>query len=722
MYGKNNTTGIVCIEPVNDKLYVYREINGELTIDIQDSPGQILLTTKNLSPKFRLLEGNNHYKYAINYTCPERLKAVKVNCYKKHTDFHTYHDPKENIMIQNGMTYYKGINPKDVSVLSFDIETTGIKMNDTSKVLCISNTFRSNGKIEQRLFSVDEYETESCMIVDWMGYVRRVDPSLIIGHNILCYDLPYIQHCLGEPLQLGRNDTLMTFNKRKSLKRKDGSQAYEFNDVHCFGREIVDTFFLAITYDVQRKYPSYGLKPIIDFEGLEVKGRVHYDASQIGNNWNNDIEREKIKEYAKHDADDALALFDLMIPSFFYYTQSIPKSFQQIINSASGSQLNAFMNRAYIQNGSSVPKKDTVEHFKGGISFGNVGFYKKVRKVDVASLYPSIMRQLKIQHETKDPNAYFYEMVDFFTIERLKNKQLAIETKDRKYKDLEQAQKIMINSAYGFLGANGLNFNYPEGAEDVTRMGREILTKGLDWCSDKGYTVVNADTDSFSYVEPKGYTDELYLKDLEDLNTLFHDLIVWEDDGKYKKVLITKAKNYVLFDGKKTTIKGSALKATMKEPALQYFIRDIIEAFMSEKVYLINYLYFDYLNQVNDIESIKDMRQWSSKKTVTSSVLTGEGTTETKLRKAIQNRDLQEGDKFFVYFRPDTSISMLQDFDGNYCKKTLYSKVFKTLYIFSELLNIKCYADFSKVTQLKVLKETNHEIFKEVIDGINKAV
>jgi DNA polymerase elongation subunit (family B) len=74
-------------------------------------------------------------------------------------------------------------------------------------------------------------------------------------------------------------------------------------------------------------------------------------------------------------------------------------------------------------------------------------------------------------------------MVDYFTIERLKNKKLAKETGDSYYDDLQNSQKIAINSAYGFLGAPGLNFNSPQHAAFITKTGREILEKSVLWAT-----------------------------------------------------------------------------------------------------------------------------------------------------------------------------------------------------------------------------------------------
>ncbi len=95
------------------------------------------------------------------------------------------------------------------------------------------------------------------------------------------------------------------------------------------------------------------------------------------------------------------------------------------------------------------------------------------------------MRQYRVHSKEKDPQGLFLNLVDYFTDERLKNKKLGKETGDRYYKDLEQSQKIAINSMYGFLGTSKLNYNYPEGAAEVTRHGRRILQQAIKWATGK---------------------------------------------------------------------------------------------------------------------------------------------------------------------------------------------------------------------------------------------
>lgn len=492
IHGKNPLQNIVGIE--DNK-------NGTTELFIQTPTGSVvsesvlneywILTDGPTDELCQELEGDGHYKYKNTFTLRDDFEYAKKHFRKFGDRAYFVNDPKEAFMVANGYTYYKGLKHSQVSVLSFDIETTTLEHTKDAKVLIISNTFRnSNGNKERKLFCYDEYETDKEFFEAWCSWVREKDPSIIVGHNIFGFDLPYLDHCsncAGVELTLGRKGHSIKFNRYSSKFRKDQSQFIDYNKCHIFGREIVDTFFLSIKYDVvNKKYESYGLKSIIKAEGLEIEDRQFYDASLIRKNYKISEEWEKIKAYALHDADDALALWDLQGPSSFYWSQSVPKSLQEIVCGATGSQLNSILTRAYLQDNHSLPKADMVRHFQGAISIGEPRIWRNVLKFDISSLYPSIIIQYQIYDKKKDPKGYFLEMVDTFRNQRLENKKKAKETGLSYYKDLEQSQKIGINSAYGLLGTMVL-FNSPDNAELITKYGREILLKSIKWATGKDY-------------------------------------------------------------------------------------------------------------------------------------------------------------------------------------------------------------------------------------------
>lgn len=494
IFGKNNQQRIVCLEPGDEQTEVFTE-DEQGNVSSHFVPNAyFILSAEPLKGSVRL-KGELYYKWGAKYT--NREIYLKARNYYRQQDIYSVYQPKENFMIRTGYTYFKGMKHTEPTILSFDIETNGLVMDNTSKLFLISNTFRKNGTITRKLFCYDEYENEGEMLRHWCSWVREMNPSILCGHNIVSYDLPFLQQIAennGVSLSLGRDGSDIKFDGYKSKFRKDQSQFQEYFKCHVYGREIADTFFLAVKHNiVEKKYDTLRLKSIIQIEGLEIKDRVFYDASKIRDNIDDPIERQKIKDYCIHDSDDALNLFDLISPAIFYFTQSIPKPFQLMIESATGSQLNALFIRSYLQLGHGVPKADVIDTFPGAISYGNPGVWKNCFKIDLAALYPSIALQYDIYSKAKDPNRHILKSLEYFRTERLKNKQLAKETKDNYYKNLEQSEKIAINSFFGLYGANGLNFNNRIGALTITSKGQQILKETILWATGKEYKDWNKD-------------------------------------------------------------------------------------------------------------------------------------------------------------------------------------------------------------------------------------
>lgn len=485
IFGKNKLTNIVSVEIEDNFATIFLEDEKGISTQVVENKFW-MLSPKNLNQSFNRLKGDQYYKYLVHYDT--RTDFLKHRAYSKKYDFYSIYDPKTAFLTFYGYTYFKGLQLSDVSVLSFDIETSGLIKDSTSKVYTIANSYRKNGKIERKLFSIDEYETEYELFDSWMTWVRKVDPSLIIGHNLYGFDFPYLNFCIersGLSFDIGRDGSAIKFDNYDSKFRKDGSQEYEYRNINIFGREIVDTFFLSIKYDIKRDFESYSLKSIIRQLGMEKTDRTFIDASKISELWKDLDTREKIKQYNIEDADDALKLFDLMAPAYFYWGQSVPMSFQQIINKATGSQVNLMMVRSYLQDYNSIAKASNTSYIEGGISFAVPQIYKNLLKVDLKSAYPSQILRFELYDKYKDPKKHLYYLTKYFTEQRLKNKELSKSTGKVYYNDIEQSQKVAINSIFGFLGAPGLNYNSIELAQKITEETRKVIDMALLWASGK---------------------------------------------------------------------------------------------------------------------------------------------------------------------------------------------------------------------------------------------
>lgn len=206
------------------------------------------------------------------------------------------------------------------------------------------------------------------------------------------------------------------------------------------------------------------------------------------------------------------------------------------------------------------------------------------------------------------------------------------------------------------------------------------------------FDLVFCDTDSITFCKPDGTefsSDERDRLESE-LNSLFPQRIRWERNFYVPKVVVIKTKNYIVFDPdnsnpkKRLTLKGSAIKASTKEPALKQFVKDIIDSILFERGDY-NEIYLRY---AQEILKVRDMARWVTRKTITDKVLGNERTNESKIRDAIKGTDYVEGDRIHLYFRPDRTLALLEHFDGNYCKKSLLKKLYDTSRLFENVLDV----------------------------------
>jgi hypothetical protein len=202
------------------------------------------------------------------------------------------------------------------------------------------------------------------------------------------------------------------------------------------------------------------------------------------------------------------------------------------------------------------------------------------------------------------------------------------------------------------------------------------------------FQLVNLDTDSISVCKPDGaeFTEQEQERLLEELNLLMPEKIKWEDDGFYSSVVVIKAKNYVLKEHSgKIKIKGSALKATMKENALKEFIKCVIEYLLDDKKDCLIDLYNSYVKEIYNLE---DITRWSFKKTITEKVINPERTNEQKVLDAIEGEEFQEGDKIFVYFDRNGNLKLQEKWSNDHDPEKLLTKLYSTIKIFDTVIDV----------------------------------
>lgn len=245
------------------------------------------------------------------------------------------------------------------------------------------------------------------------------------------------------------------------------------------------------------------------------------------------------------------------------------------------------------------------------------------------------------------------------------------------------------------------------------------------------FKIVNGDTDSISFCKSDGneFTKKEQTKLLNQINSLMEPGILWTDDGVFPLVAIVAAKNYILFDGKKIKIKGSALKGTKKEPRLKAFMKDIIDCIVNDSMAMLPSIYYQYAHEIMNIPDTEiDILQYCFKISVTKAVLNPTTSFNQKVHDALarNNIELIEGDKHYLYFkesegveiRPYTkkdgtiankkhiiqNLGVSLEYDNDICRQTLLKKLFVTVKIFHRILDMSKFPNLTLKKNLQLLQ------------------
>ena len=138
-------------------------------------------------------------------------------------------------------------------------------------------------------------KSEKQMLIELVEIIRKKDPDIIEGHNILNFDLPYLikRAELNEvKLSLGRDGsepkiTTITYDRETV-----------FTGIEIYGRHIIDTLILVQLYDfVKREFESYSLKYVAKYFEISSQDRIYIPGEKIAWYWDNDPESFFIQNF-----------------------------------------------------------------------------------------------------------------------------------------------------------------------------------------------------------------------------------------------------------------------------------------------------------------------------------------------------------------------------------------------------------------------------------------
>jgi DNA polymerase-2 len=389
-------------------------------------------------------------------------------------------------------------------VASFDIETDGFE----GSVLSIAIVCEA---VEQVLMlaaapgeaappQTEVFATEAAMITAFCQLVQRLDPDLLIGWNVIEFDMAVLLRRAalhGVSLALGRDGSEPTLTSQRPVRAR------------VAGRVVLDG--IGSLRAASHMLESYALEDVANqFLG---RGKALADPQQdrvaeIRRMFTHD--RAALARYNLEDCRLAREIFEHAdLIGFLVERAQLTGLALDRVRGAVAALDYVYLPRLHRAGfvAPSVGASEDSPQSPGGYVLDSMpGLYKNIVVLDFKSLYPSIIRTFRI-----DPLGLWVAGADAipgfanarFDRERNILPELITqlwhsrdEAKRKQDNARSYAIKILMNSFYGVLGTPACRFFDPRLASSITLRGHEIITRSRDFLQARGHTVIYGDTDS----------------------------------------------------------------------------------------------------------------------------------------------------------------------------------------------------------------------------------
>jgi len=368
-------------------------------------------------------------------------------------------------------------------------------------------------------FSLVYCASRKAMIEQLNDWFERNDPDVLIGWNVIQFDLRVLQKTAndsGVQLLLGRE------RRPIEWRTHPGKQGYLFAPTP--GRVIIDGID-ALKAAVW-SFPSFSLETVS--QSLLGEGKAigdEYDKmAEIERRYQHD--KPALAHYNIRDCELVLRIFEKarllqFVMERAHATGLQADHFGGSIAAFSHHYLPRMHRQGYVA--PSVGEIASKAYPGGYVMDSKPGFYDSVVVLDYKSLYPSIIRTFLVDpvglaegsHAAdpaplvKGPGGTLFsrdrhclpEIVT--TLWRARD-----EAKRVKNEPLSQALKLLMNSFAGVLGAADCRFFNPQLVSAVTLRGHEMMKLTREFVEQRGYEAIYGDTDSIFIWLKRTHTNE----------------------------------------------------------------------------------------------------------------------------------------------------------------------------------------------------------------------
>jgi DNA polymerase elongation subunit (family B) len=509
---------------------------------------------------------------------------------------------------------------------------------------------------------LDNYE--KYVILKFFSVVDELSPDIIAGFNSEDFDWPFfVTRCeiLGLDIELvAKTLDKSGFNRFKRVEKqlKLGQESQNYKQTTMWGYNIID-----VSHAVRRakaidsNIKKWGLKYITKHSGLNKPNRVYVEGDKIFKTW-----ADKTNDYAFNESDGIFYVITEDNPikdgytivtgayivrryllddlweteevdnrynqASFLLSKIIPTQYSRSTTMGTAGIWKLIMMAYSYENRLAIPNLMPQRTFTGGLSrLLEVGFAKRVGKLDYAALYPNIeitwdtFPDVDISGVMKDMLLFIASTRDEYKELKNVNSALAREMQanidngvglsedDLKFLKAEKARysalanmydkkqlpiKILGNSFFGSLGAPHI---FPWGdvncAEETTCRGRQYLRLMVYFFMKRDLRPLVGDTDGFNFAIPDSIDNYRYTpkgthrftEDNKDIETVGLNAVVDEFNEKYmigrmgldiddvcESTINFSRKNYGNLINGKTKLVGNTIKSSKMPIYIEEFL------------------------------------------------------------------------------------------------------------------------------------------------------
>ncbi len=558
-------------EGIADSLVSYRELDGpgELRYLVSAANAKVLATA--------ILDGAS-----------QRLGRRTAHLRDLGKDTFLALPPEEQYLVATGRTYFRDLSFDSLRRLQFDLETTGL---DPRRDRIFMVAVRDPSGATELLEAAERRRRRRGRTDSPAGgesAARRIRTSSRITTCMASTCRSWIAARAASACRSrsgGSGRPACGSGEPGGELRLETTRPAAFASSHP-GRELIDTLDAVLRYDfATRELPNHGLKAVARHLGIAGADRENIRGDQIHAVYATDPAR--VRRYAASDVEEVAGLARMLGGAAFALAQMAPRRYERVADAgAATGVIDPLLVRAYLRAGMALPAHqpgDGTPHSGAALHLFATGVARRVVKADVASLYPSLMREYRIG-PSRDHLGAMLALVDRLVELRLAakaNARAAPPASAERYahEALSAAMKLVVNSAYGYLAAGGglTRFADVHAANEVTRRGRETLALMCRELAARGVTLLEADTDGVYFAVPEGWEETDERRVVSEVAALLPRMAHLEFEGRYAAMLSHEPKNYALlgYDGS-LHLRGVAFRSSRAEPFGEAFLRHAI--------------------------------------------------------------------------------------------------------------------------------------------------